>query len=160
MASGTNSAVNIRSPSTPPTLEGTVLDTPFIWLLAILLPSLFTGRALHRAALHATTAGAYPAASALFERAAEHFRMELEVEALARLRVHQLIARVRATRDPHGHAAMCLEVEQRLVRLARIESLVAPFELVPASRLLGGWMLQPSSLAPAAGAPGAIREAA
>jgi hypothetical protein len=158
--SGTESAVHIRSPATPPTLEGTVLDTPFIWLLAIRLPSFFTGRALHRAALHATAAGAYPSAAALFERAAEHYRMELEVEALARLRVHQLIARVRATRDPQGHAAMCLEVEQRIARLARIESLVAPFELVPASRLLGDWMLEPLSLAPAVGAPGAIREAA
>ncbi|MEK7824035.1 MAG: hypothetical protein AAB290_03220 [Candidatus Eisenbacteria bacterium] len=137
-----------------------MLDSPFIWLLAIRLPSLFTGRALHRAALHATAAGASPAAEALFERAAEHYRMELEVEALARLRVHQLIARVRASRDPRRDAAMCLEVEQRLTRLARIESLVAPFELVPASRLLASCVLDPLNHAPAAGAPGAIHEAA
>jgi hypothetical protein len=143
----------------PLTSEGTVLDTSFIWLLALRLPSLFTGRALHRAALHATAAGASPAAEALFERAADHYRMEFEVEALARLRVHQLIARVRAGRDPRRDAAMCLEVEQRLTRLEQIESLVAPFELVPASQLLASWMFDPLSPASAAGTTAAIHKA-
>jgi hypothetical protein len=137
-----------------------VLDTPFIWQLAIRLPALFTGRALHRAALHATAAGKSHTAEALFERAADHYRMELEVEALARLRVHQLIARARAGGDPRRDAAMCLEVEQRLTRLERIESLAAPFELVPASQLLASWMLDPLRPAPAAGPPATLHQAA
>ncbi len=120
-----------------------MLDTPFVWLLALRLPTLFSGRALHRAALHAVAAGVYPAAEALFERAAEHYRMDLEVEPLARLRVHQLIARVRAAGDADRDTALCLEVEQRLTRLGTIESLEAPFDLVPASRLLASWARAP-----------------
>jgi hypothetical protein len=115
---------------------------------------MFTGRALHRAALHAAAAGAHPAAAALFERAGEHYRSELEVEALARLRVHQLITRIRAARDPGRDAALYLEVEQRLTRLRRIESLEAPFELVPASRLLATWMREPNTTSMATDSPG------
>jgi hypothetical protein len=130
-----------------------VLDTRLTWWFAIRLPSLFTGRALHRAALHAAAAGAHAAADALFERAGEHYRSDLEVEALARLRVHQLITRIRATQDPRRDAAMCLEVEQRLTRIARIESLDAPFEMVPASRLLASWMRDPRAAATDADPP-------
>lgn len=131
-----------------------MLDTPFIWWLAIRLPSLFTGRSLHRAALYAAAAGDHPVAEALFERAGDHYRSELEVEALARLRVHQLIARIRGTRDPRRDAALCLEIEQRLTRLRRIEALEAPFELVPASRLLASWMQEPRTASPHTDPPG------
>jgi hypothetical protein len=116
-----------------------MLDTPLLWQVATRIPSLFNGRALHRAALHAMASGAYDAADVLFERAAEHYRLDLQVESLARLRVHQLIGRVRASGDADRDTAVCLDVEQRLTRLATIESLVAPFELVPASNLLAGW---------------------
>jgi hypothetical protein len=117
-----------------------VLDTPLIWQLAVRIPRLFSGRALHRAGLHATAAAAYPVAEALFERAATHYRVDLEVESLARLRVHQLIARARAAGVCGREQDLSLEVEQRLTRLDTIESLAAPFELVPARRLLAAWM--------------------
>jgi hypothetical protein len=132
-----------------------VLDAPFIWQLAVRLPSLFTGHALHRAALHASAAGAHPAAAALFERAAAHYRMDLEVEPLARLRVHQLIDRARASGNPCRDEAAVLEIEQRLTRLERIESLSAPFELVPARRLLATWTRDPHRAPSGGGAPGA-----
>ena len=118
-----------------------MLDVPLIWWLAIRLPSLWPGRTLHAAALHATAAGAYPAAEQLYERAAAHYRMDLEVDALARLRVHQLIARLRAGAHTPRSGELQLEVEQRLARLDRIESLEPPFALVPASRLLAGAVL-------------------
>ena len=126
-----------------------MLDTPLIWQLAVRIPRLFSGRALHRAALHATAAAAYPTAEALFERAAAHYRIDLEVESLARLRVHQLIARARAAGVAGREQDLSLEVEQRLTRLDLIESLVAPFELVPARGLLAIWMRR-SAEAPAA----------
>ncbi len=122
-----------------------MLDAPLIWFLAIRLPWLFPGSALHRAGLEASAGGAYSAADALFERAARHYRVSLEVEALARLRVHQLIARARAQGDPGRDTALRLEVEQRLARLERIESLESPFDLVLASRLLASWNADPSS---------------
>ena len=128
-----------------------MLDAPLIWSLAIRIPALFTGGILHRAALHATAARAYPAAEALFERAAGHYRMDLEVEALARLRVHQLIARLRAGGAPERVALLRRDIEQRLARLEYIESLDPPFTRVPASRLLADCGLEPLQPAPAAG---------
>ena len=112
-----------------------MLDVPFIWSLAASFPACFPGRALHRAALHAARAGESGIAEALFERAAGHYRMELEVEALARLRVHQLVTRARAAGDPGREAELLLESAQRLARLDRIESFDPPFELIPASGL-------------------------
>lgn len=132
-----------------------MLDAPLIRLLAVRIPALFTGRALHRAALHATAAGAYAEADQLFERAAARYRIDLEVEGLARLRVHQLIARTRAAGIPIRDETASLEVEQRLTRLDVIESLTAPFDLVPARRLLATWMGMPNSAAAGhAGGPG------
>ena len=140
-----------------------MLDAPLIWSLAIRIPALFTGGALHRAALHATAARAYPAAEALFERAAGHYRMDLEVEALARLRVHQLIARLGAGVAPQRDASLRREIEQRLARLERIESLDPPFTPVPASLLLATGVLgEPAGVAGETGSLGSspIREAA
>jgi hypothetical protein len=124
-----------------------VLDAFLTWRLATRLPWLLPGPALHRAGLQAAAAGASRAADALFEHAAARYRLDLEVEALARLRVHQMIVRVRASADPRRDGATCLEIEQRLTRLRRIEALEPPFALVPSSRLLASWMAEsrPSS---------------
>lgn len=112
-----------------------MLDVPLVWSLALRAPSLFTGRNLHHAALHAAARGAWEIAEGLFERAAGHFRMELEVEALARLRIHQLVTRARAAGDPGREADLLLESAQRLARLERIESFDAPFPMIPARDL-------------------------
>jgi len=116
-----------------------MLDSPMLLSFATHFPSAFSGLALHRAALLAMSRGSLEAAERLFERAAEHYRRDVMVEALARLRVHQLIARVRAGARPAQESAMALDVERRLCRLGQIESLEFPFEPVEARSLLGRW---------------------
>lgn len=132
-------APNVQSSSrpgpSPHARKVHLLHSPLFWTLAIRLPALFPGPVLHRAALHAASAGAYRPADALFERAAGHYRMDLEVEALACLRVHQLMARVRAGAGPRFDAELRRDVEQRLSRLEEIETLDPPFARVPAFRM-------------------------
>jgi hypothetical protein len=140
-----------------------MLDVPFVWSFAARFPAPFPGRALHHAALHAARAGDPDAAEALFERAAERYRMDLEVEALARLRVHQLVTRARAAGDVGREAELLLESAQRLARLERIESFDPPFDLIPASGLFetGHPRGVPAGPSRAEGAgPGALRDAA
>ena len=136
-----------------------MLDTALVRLMAVHFPWLFTGHALHRVALHAAEAGALPAAETLFARAAARHVMDLEVELLARLRVHQAITRVRATREPQRLAAMLVELQARFSRLEWIESPVAPFELVPASHLMACWLDHRSGLEPTGSTGFPLREA-
>ena len=112
-----------------------MLDNPILWSLALRIPALFTGRSLHHAALHASAAGAWGTAEGLFERAAAHYRMDLAVESLARLRIHQLVTRARAAGNSAREADLLLESAQRLARLDCIESFDPPFELIPARDL-------------------------
>jgi hypothetical protein len=79
-------------------------------------------------------------AEQLFESAAVSYRRELSVEALARLRVHQLMARARATGDPAREAALMLEIVRTLNKLDALESLDPPFERVDARRVLSEWL--------------------
>jgi len=140
-----------------------MLDVPIIRSFAITFPGLFSGRALHHAALHAVIAGDPGAAEVLFERAAERYRLELEVEALARLRVHQLVTRARAAGEPGREAELLLESAQRLARLGQIESFDPPFAMIPASGLFEtGHDRRSRGASDASGAsgPGALREAA
>jgi hypothetical protein len=78
------------------------------WSIAIHAHCLFGGATLHRAALFATHRGDHALAERLFERGGERYRDEIQVQPLARLRVHQEIARlcaVQATpRDPELRA--------------------------------------------------------
>ncbi len=116
-----------------------MFHSPRLWRLAARLPGVFPGAALHQAALYAMSAGAYGVAETLFELAAGRYRRQIAVEPLARLRVHQLIARVRSQAEPGRHDELMLEVERRLYRLRRIESLVPPFEMIDARQLLAAW---------------------
>ncbi|MBI1798219.1 MAG: hypothetical protein HYR73_00865 [Candidatus Eisenbacteria bacterium] len=122
--------------------------SPLLWNLAARVPVPIAGAALHRLGLSALHAGAFSAAERLFERAAERYRADLSVESLARLRVHQRIARLRARgqRDPER----VVEVERQLYLLRTIESLDPPFAPIDAARLLASW---------AQDAPGAIARA-
>jgi len=124
-----------------------LLDTPIITWLAGRLPVAVPGSVFHRAALSAAHRRAYALADALFERAADRYRLDLEVEPLARLRVHQAIARLRASGNPSRHPADCLDIEQRIARLNTIETLEPPFERVPANRLLATWNATPAPVA-------------
>ena len=112
-----------------------MLDTVRLWLYSAPIPGLRSGARLHRAALASLHAGREEEADRLFERAVHRYREELRVEAIARARVHQMIARVR-----HGvGAATPLEVERMLYRLDRIERLEPPFDLTDARDLMAHW---------------------
>lgn len=121
-----------------------MLDSARLLHLAHHLPVLFDGAGLHRAALHEMARGRWEAADRLFESAAARYRDGVQVEALARLRVHQLMARVRSGAVPDPEATqLVLEVDRRLCRLGRIESLESPFGFVEASTLLASWLPGP-----------------
>jgi hypothetical protein len=115
-----------------------LLGSPRFWAIACRAPRLFGGRALHRAGLHALAARDYEAAVRLFEGAARGYRRELRTEPLARVRVHQLMARACAAGG--GVSPFSLEVDRALARLGRIEAPTPPFELVPAHVLLATWL--------------------
>jgi hypothetical protein len=120
-----------------------MLDSRHLWLLATRIPRAFSGASLHRWALEALHASEYPTADRLFEAGAIRYRAELAVEPLARLRIHQLIARVRSMDHPERESETVLEIERLLSHLSRIESLAPPFELVEAHSLLATWLVAP-----------------
>jgi hypothetical protein len=111
-----------------------------LWRAALLVPRLFPGRALHRAALCAAAAGAEELGERLFEAAARSYRRDLQIEPLARLRVHQLMFRT-CSRGRGGEQDLHLEVERRLLTLREIECPRPPFGVVPARSLVGEWPL-------------------
>jgi hypothetical protein len=99
---------------------------------------MFAGEYLHLAGLRAFSARKYETAILLFEGAALRYREALKTEPLARVRVHQLMARACA-----GGGWMCplsLDVDRALTRLEWIESPEPPFALVPAHALLASWL--------------------
>jgi hypothetical protein len=108
------------------------------------------GARLHQAGLHAMHERRWDDAERLFEAAAARYRREIEVQALARLRVHQMMARVFAAGD-FVDTERCLEVERRLCQLERIESLAPPFELVDAHSMLARWLDDPAESAAPSG---------
>jgi hypothetical protein len=117
-----------------------MLDIPRFCIHAASRSGVVRGSSLHRAALEAAHHGCYEKARELFEAAAQCYRRELAVEPLARLRVHELMTRVKACSAPDREPESCIEVERRLYNLQRIESLEPPFELVNAHSLLASWL--------------------
>ena len=99
-----------------------------------------SGHALHQWGLRAMHEHHWRHAGLLFEAAALRYRRELDVDAIARLRVHELMAQVLSGNQPARAAELCVEVERRLSQLDRIESLEPPFALVEADSLLAGWL--------------------
>ncbi len=123
--------------------------SPVLRWLARQVPSAIGARRVHRAGLAALEAGAWREADGLLDRAATGYRRDLEVEPLARCRVHQAMARALAachgmTPDPHAHT-LVLAADQALARLDTIELPYAPYTPVPARTLLGAWYAVPSS---------------
>jgi len=117
-----------------------LLERGTLWPLALRTPWMFTGHSLHRAGLCALTEGAPRAAEDLFEHAALRYREDLRTEALARVRVHQRMARALAAGSSGEGEQLRLDVEHALGQLERIESPVAPFDLVDAHTLLATWL--------------------
>lgn len=99
---------------------------------------MFAGEYLHLAGLHAFSAGEHETAMDLFEGAALRYREALKTEPLARVRVHQLMARACAAGG--WISPLSLEVDRALTRLEQIESPEPPFALVPAHVLLASWL--------------------
>jgi hypothetical protein len=115
-----------------------LLASAHVQALACQCPSIFSGEQLHHAGLHALAGGEHETAVHLFERAALRYRRDLRTEALARVRVHQLMATACAA---GGRVSpLSLEVDRALTRLERIESPVPPFPLVAAHVLLASWL--------------------
>ena len=110
-----------------------MLDALDFWACASHLPFLFPGPTLHRAALQAAFGRRFELAERLFESAALRYRARLSVPALARLRVHQMIARAQGcmTSDPGRALQLAHEIEARLMRLDDLEDLEPPFTMTP-----------------------------
>jgi hypothetical protein len=89
-----------------------MLDPSVLWHLASRLPAAFSGAFLHRSALSASAVGRFALAQRLYEAAAERYRQDLAVEALARLRTHQMITRVRSG-TAHTNQELALEIVGR-----------------------------------------------
>jgi hypothetical protein len=97
------------------------------------------GEALHRAALSTAHRGDAAAALLLIARAARRYRDALEVEALARLRIHEHVIRLKAGRG-FPREASGSTLEERLLRLEQIESLAPPFDPMPAAEFAARWL--------------------
>lgn len=119
-----------------------MLPLPVFRVVSRVLPDHASGRALHRRALAAASAGALADAEQWLEAAAALYRRELAVESLARLRVHQLMVRARAGAGPGGESAAMIEIVRRLNRLDQLESMHAPFALTDARSVLADWLEQ------------------
>ena len=121
-----------------PGLLPTLLTSPRFRALACRFPAVLGGERLHLAGLHAFADGEHETAVRLFERAALRYRRDLHTEALARVRVHQLMAAAGAA---GGRVSpLSLEVDRALTRIERIESPVPPFPVVAAHVLLASWL--------------------
>ena len=116
-----------------------MLPHPVLRLVSSWIPEPRSGARLHRRALAVAERGRLAEADAGFEAAAEQYRREGEVAALARLRVHQLMVRA-STADGLDPDALP-EIVRRLNPLDRLESLTAPFEPRDARAVLSDWLL-------------------
>ena len=126
------------------------------------LPGLATGEACHRRALSAAARGDRAAAERWFALAIAGYRRDLEVEPLARLRVHELMLGVRpgGGEPPTDAASVMVEIVRRLNRLDRLETLDFPHELADARSVLASWVETHAVPAPATGAARAPSSAA
>ena len=136
-----------------------MLERLAVRILPLLPPGLVPDASLHRRALAASAAGRYVDAEQWFEAAATAYRRSLNVEALARLRVHQAMTRARASQDPAHEAADMLEIVRALNRLDRLESFAAPHGLADAREVFARW-LEGAPRGSADAVPGRARAAA
>ncbi len=123
-----------------------MLPLPRFWAVACKVPFLFRGDTLHRAALMLVFQRRFDLAERLFEAAARRYRAEFRIPRLARLRVHQLIARVQAGRQEGRAAALELvtEIEHRLSRLEDLADLAPPFTRIVPEERAGRWSVDPA----------------
>jgi transposase InsO family protein len=103
-------------------------------------PQVGHGRWFHLRGLQAFSDGDTVGADRWFELAALRYREELTVEALARVRVHQLMARARSADSGAAESAAMIEIVRRLNRLDLLERLRSPYELADARVVLADWI--------------------
>ncbi len=130
---------------------------PLVYQAALRLHSrLGPGAWFHQRGLAVFAAGDPAQAVHWFELAALRYRDELAVEPLARVRVHQLMARGRAVASAAAESVAMIEIVRRLNRLDQLERLESPYELADARVALADWIelgarpVHGSGLAPAA----------
>ena len=133
------SFVRQASASGPP-VETSLLDTLVLSLTSRFAPRWIPGVSLHHHALSLAEMGDLARAEALLETAARAYREELAIEALARLRVHQAMIRVRAEGGEPGDSPLLFGVVQAVQRLERLERLESPHELDDARTVLADWL--------------------
>lgn len=114
-----------------------ILAFPLVLRLA---PRWVAGSVLHRRGLSALAAGRLDAADRLLEVAALAYREELAVTALARLRVHQRMLRLRRQGGDPGDSPDLIEVVQAVQRLDRLERFESPHALDDARTVLAEWL--------------------
>ncbi len=107
-------------------------------VIARLDPRLCPGRWLHRRGLAALAAGDPERAAHWLALGGEAYRRELAVAALARLRVHELMAASLAAGRVESPALV--EIVRRSNRLDQLERLAPPHELADARAVLGEWL--------------------
>ena len=103
-------------------------------------PQLGHGHWFHLRGLQAFSDGETESADRWFELAALRYREELAVEALARVREHQLMARARTAASGAAESAAMIEIVRRLNRLDLLERLRSPYELADARVVLADWI--------------------
>lgn len=129
----------------------------FVYQAAFRLhPRLVSGARLHLHALDLAAAGRADHAERWFEAAARVYREDLAIEPLARLRVHQLMTRVRARPAATAGTSEMIEIVRRLNRLDHLERLEPPFELTDARRVLAEWIERGERYADDAGGESAV----
>ncbi len=117
-----------------------MLDLLALSLASRFAPRFVPGAALHRRALALSATGDHARADYLLDAAALAYREELAVEALARLRVHQAMSRVRRQGGDPGESPMLFDVVQGIQRLDRLERFESPHELDDARAVLADWL--------------------
>ena len=129
-----------HGPSVRPGLLAMLDTSHTIVALAGPFSSFPAGACAHRRALECAAAGRPDLGLAWAQHALAAYRREMAIEPIARLRVHELMMRVRQDGTESGESSELLEIVQRLNRLDRLESLAAPHELRDAREVLAQWI--------------------
>lgn len=128
-------------------------DTHWLLLLHRLGAGCVPGARLHLLALEAFAAGRLDAAERLIDAAVGAYRRETAVEALARLRVHELMIRARRPEAAGRESEYMQEIVRRVNRLDSLESLTAPYMREDARLVLARWVGELPAAAPVGAGP-------
>lgn len=126
-------------------------ELPLLHWVHRLRPGLVPGARLHHAALDAAASGRWEQVPTWVAAAAEAYRIEMAVEPLARLRVHELMFSVRRPGGDAREGDVMQEIVRRVNRLDTLETLAPPHERMDARVVLAHWVGEAPGLVPSAG---------